>query len=390
MKKKICIIRASDITYISRVHRTAQALEESGKYDVCVLSIIPRDDKKRIDYPYKMKYVSIKTRAFKSSFFSIIRIIEGLIRLFFSARKQKADIYIPIGIEDLVIVYIISKFFKTKFIYSANELEGDRKRTGNQKLNALLNRTVIKIEKFMLKKADIVIAADLERARLMEKWHGLDKVEVIRNVPIHQNITNKNLIRNHLKISKDFKVVLYQGLLSEGRGLEVSIEACSQAKSRKFYLVFLGFITEEYRNKLMDLAKELDFDRFHILPPVSWKDLLFWTKSADICMVLIEHVSISYYLAAPNKLYESIMARVPYIASNFPEINHVHEVSRSGILVDPKSTKEITKALDKLISDPLFYSECVENSNNARDIFNWDKEKIKLLNLVSQIEKNID
>lgn len=385
MKKKVCILRAGDITFISRIHRTALALQESNNYDVTTLSITPRDNVKRTDYAYKMNYVDIKTRVFKSSLFSVLRIFEGLTKLFFRAIKLKADIYIAIGIEDLVMVYVTSKITGAKFIYSANELEGDRKRVANKKLNKRLNNIVIGIERFMLKNAECIIAADIERAKLMEKWYGLDKVEVVRNVPIPESISESNLIREKLEIPDEQKILLYQGMLSPGRGLEVAIKACSKTKSEDFSLVLLGFISNTYKSELLDLAKQLDFTRLYILPPVPWRELLFWTKSSDISIVLIENVSISYYLAAPNKLYESIMAGVPYIASDFPEINHVHQISKSGVLVDPENIDEISEAIVKLTQDESFYEECVRGALLARNIFNWDVEKKKLLGIVDQV-----
>lgn len=385
MKKKVCIIRSGDVTFISRIHRTAQALQESNNYEVTTLSITPRNNVKRRDYIYKMQYVDIKTRVLKSSVFSLLRIFEGLTKLFLKALKQKADLYIAIGIEDLIIVYIISKIHGAKFIYSANELEGDRRRASNDKLNTKLNRIVISFERRMLKSAEHVLAADIERAKLMEEWYKLDHVEVVRNVPIPENISSSNLIRQTLNIPKEQKILLYQGLLSHGRGLEVAIEACSKTVATNFHLVLLGFITDSYKEKLIALAKKHNLNRFHILPAVPWRELLFWTKSADISIVLIENVSISYYLAAPNKLYESIMVGVPYVASNFPEIRHVHRVAKSGTLVDPDNIKEVSRAIDELIENEIYYKQCITNSLQARHIFNWDKEKEKLLDIVDRI-----
>ncbi|WP_242134060.1 glycosyltransferase [Aestuariivivens marinum] len=385
MKKKICIIRSGDITFISRIHRAAEALQESNKYDVETLSITPRDGVKRIDYIYKMQYVDIKSRVLKGSVFSIIRIFEGLAKLFFRALKQKADLYLAIGLEDLVIVYIISKINGAKFIYSANELEGDRRRLSNEKLNTKLNQIVISAERMILKKAEQVIAADIERAKLMEKWYKLKHVEVVRNVPVPMDISRSNLIRQKLNIPKDQKVLLYQGMLSKGRGLELAIEACSKTPLNNFCFVLLGFISETYKKELKDLAKKNGFEELYFIPPVPWRELLYWTKSADISIVLIENVSISYYLAAPNKLYESIMVGVPYIASDFPEINHVHNVSQSGILVNPENVEAISKAIEKLLEDKSFYDECVYNSLEAKNIFSWDNEKKRLLEIVDKV-----
>ena len=385
-KKKICIVRSGDVTFISRIHRTALALQETNDYDVSIVSIIPRDNIKRVNYPYNMHYITIKSRALKHSVFSIIRIIEGIYKLFFKSFKNKADIYIAIGVEDLIIAYLISIFSRAKFIYSANELEGDRNRAANKRLNKLLNKAVIGIERFLLKRAEGVFAADIERAEIMKQWYNLDNVEVIRNVPFYEDVPNYNLIRERLELSKNQKILLYQGIINYGRGIEVAIKACSMTNiQNNFCLVLLGFITDDYKQTLIEFAKKNNFESLHILPPVPWGELLHWTKSADVSLVLIENVSISYYLAAPNKLYESIMAGKPYIASNFPEINHVHNVSNSGLLVSPESPHEVSVAISRLLEDEVFYKECVDNSLKGKEVFNWNREKKTLIEFMDKL-----
>jgi len=44
------------------------------------------------------------------------------------------------------------------------------------------------------------------------------------------------------------------------------------------------------------------------------------TASVDIGVSLIENLSTSYYYALPNKLFEYIMADVPVVVSNLPQM----------------------------------------------------------------------
>jgi len=319
--------------------------------------------------------VPIKSRVLRGRIFSLVRIGEGLLRIFFRAARHKADIYIPVGFLELLIAFTVSRFSKTILIYNANELEGDRHRVNTKWLNTLLNWVVRVLEGAILRRVDRVIAADYERARLMEQWHTLSEVALVRNVPLYQPVSDENLIRKHLRIPVDHKVLLYQGMIVKGRGLEVAIMASAHVRGGVFSVVLLGFVTQAYRLYLEAIAQNSGFTRLRFLPPVPWQDLHAWTCSADISFVLIEPLSISYSLAAPNKLYESIMAERPYIASDLPEIRRVHEVAEAGILVDPRDTTAIAAAIETLITDDAVTLQHVAHARKAKQIFNWDREK---------------
>jgi glycosyltransferase involved in cell wall biosynthesis len=383
--KNICILRAGDVTFISRIHRAALALQECNHYNVTLISILPRKVAEVKDYPYVVITLPIKTRILKSNFFLLVRIVEGLIRMYNAGRKQKADIYVAIAVEDLIIAYLLTRFSSAKLVYNANELEADRKLYKSKFVQSVANKFIKKIEKRILCKADCVIAADFERGKVMEKWYDLEKVEIIRNLPLYHLHLGVNYIREKLAINSEMKILLYQGILGLGRGLESSILASSKVNNKQFILVLLGNIDNAYKNTLIKIANETGFKRLHFISAVPWQDLLYWTSSADISLVLIQNVSLSYYLAAPNKLYESIMAEVPYIASNFPEINHVHDIADAGILVNPENSNEIANAIERLLTDDDFIQGCKNKAKKAKEIFNWDKEKIRLISLFDHL-----
>lgn len=383
--KKVCIIRAGDVTYISRIHRAAEGLFDSKLYDVTLISIKPTNKANDLNYPYKTISLPIKLRVFKSKLFLLFRIIEGVVRVFMKGRSIKADIYVAITFEDLLIAFILTRFNNAKLVYNANELEGDRKLFKSDIIQKKINSFIRFFEKFILKRTDCVIAADFERGKVMQQWYGLDKVEIIRNVPVYYRGEKTNLIRDFLKLDEERIILLYQGSLTPGRGLEQSISAASQVLDSKLVLVLLGDIQNSYKNHLVQLAKNYNFKNLYFIPAVPWQELLSWTSSADISLVLIENVSLSYYLAAPNKLYESIMAEVPYIASNFPEIKLVNNIAKAGILVSPENDLEIVSAINKLVTDMDFVLFCKRNAKEAKEVYNWDVEKVKLIEVFEKL-----
>jgi glycosyltransferase involved in cell wall biosynthesis len=380
--KTISIVKAGDVTFISRLHRLAASLETISIYKVNLISIEPRDLPVSEVYKYNSIKVPIKLRKYSSIFFLPLRVIEGFWRVFRACLSSKSDLFIAAGFEDLFLVWIASFFLKANFIYIANELEGDRNRVRNPKLNKRVNKLVIRLERLILKKAKYTIAADYERAKVMEDWYGIDKIEVLRNVPNFQDIENKGLIKSKLNLAESDKVLLYQGIVAPGRGIEVGIKGCAGIESDRIHFVILGFYTEGYKKKLLKVAEESNFKNIHFLEPVPWKELLSWTASCDISFVLIENISISYYLAAPNKLYETIMVNKPYIASDFPEIRRVHAIANSGIIVDPENVIAISGAIKKLLEDQGFYDKCVSNSKIVRKELNWEVEQNKLFEFV--------
>ena len=91
---------------------------------------------------------------------------------------------------------------------------------------------------------------------------------------------------------------------------------------KKCDLVVLG--TGVFRTKYEKLASELGItDRIHFLGNIDQKELINYTAGADIGVALIENISKSYYYALPNKLFEYIMANVPVLISDLPQMKKI-------------------------------------------------------------------
>ena len=73
------------------------------------------------------------------------------------------------------------------------------------------------------------------------------------------------------------------------------------------------------------------------------------------------------------------MAGVPQICPKFPEYEAILAKYPVGLAVDTSDPNAIAAALNKLLNDDVVYNHCVLACFQARKIFTWEEEQIKLL-----------
>lgn len=383
---KVCILKLSDVTHSARVHHCALALAQA-EYDVTLLSVESRNPSRQPELPYRTVAVPLRSRALPHRFFLPVRAVEGFLRLLGQAFRARADVYLAHNWESLVIAYLVTRINGANLVYGADVLVAGLDYQRRSFPFRVLDKLRKSSEGFLCRRCDAVIAADHARAAVMQDWYALEDVEVVRNIPLLWQGSADDRIRSSLNLSKDSAVLLYQGLIGHGRGIEICIEALEALGRENAHLVLLGFVTDAYRQKLESLAGERGVEeQVHFLAPVAWTELLDWTASADISMVLIENTCLSYYCAAPNKFYETIMVGVPYVASDFPEMRRVHETVQGGILVDPSSVESVVSAVEALLADPETRQRMGKRARAAAlSELNWETEQMRLLDVVSDV-----
>jgi glycosyltransferase involved in cell wall biosynthesis len=172
-------------------------------------------------------------------------------------------------------------------------------------------------------------------------------------------------------IPTNYKILLYQGVLIAGRGIPTVIKAISQIQN--VYLLLLG--DGEAKNKFEEIARENEVsDRVIFAGTISQKDLINYTASADIGIALIENISVSYYHALPNKLFEYIMAGLPVLSSPLPQMKKIVEQYNAGIIAEPDNEDEVIDSIKKLIESDNVIREYKNNCNRAALELNWQTE----------------
>jgi glycosyltransferase involved in cell wall biosynthesis len=107
---------------------------------------------------------------------------------------------------------------------------------------------------------------------------------------------------------------------------------------------------------------------------IAQEELINYTAGGDLGICLIENISVSYYHALPNKLFEYINAGLPVISSNLPQMKKIVDNYDTGIVVDDLSAESIASSIKKLIHEKGLREKYSLNCLKASKDLNWQNE----------------
>ncbi|RKY90477.1 MAG: hypothetical protein DRQ01_09140 [Ignavibacteriae bacterium] len=178
------------------------------------------------------------------------------------------------------------------------------------------------------------------------------------------------------KINHNQKILLYQGVIHKGRGFLPAFKALKELKDCLLVIIGDGEFEDHYRN----LAKKMGINEQVIFAgKVDQDEILSYTKTADIGLSIIENMSLSYYYALPNKLFEYIMAEIPVVVSNLPQMKEIVEMYEVGMVVNLDNPAELVDVIKQLTEDEVLYNKFKENCRTASQELNWENEIQNLL-----------
>jgi len=290
--------------------------------------------------------------------------------------SSRASIFFAEDIYTLPFVVIFGKLKRVKIFYDSRELFGY--------LAGLKGRNFVQsfwktIEKLFIKHADHIITTGNMDSDVLKEMYGVTNTVVLRNVPRFYKPAQQTDLRNQLGIGKDKKILLYQGVILKGRGIEKIFDILPDLPEFIFVLIGGGEFENYYKN--MAVERKI-IDQVFFVGKFSQEDLPKLTPSADVGIALIENLSKSYYYALPNKLFEYIMAEVPVVVSNLPQMKEIVNKFNVGYVVDPDNKDELITALKNLTSDEMQYNIFKQNCKIASEVLNWENEVGDLLELL--------
>lgn len=297
-------------------------------------------------------------------------------RMIIKGYKDNADIYHSNDLNTLPQGIICSKFRlkPKKLVYDSHEVQTSR--TGYNP------KTIKFFESFMIKFVDEMMVENHTRAKKNEELYGFYP-KTLYNYSELYDIEEKPDVDLHaeLGLPKEEKILLYQGGLQQGRGLELLIEMMPQVKEGT--LVFLGAGKLEKTLKEM-AAQSSESDRIKFVEKVHFKALPSYTKQAYLGFQVLQNICFNHYSASSNKLFEYIMAHVPVVSCNFPEVKAVVDQG-VGISVDSHDINQIAGAVNKLVADETLRDQYSEKCKVIKRIYNWENEKQKLLDVYNAL-----
>jgi glycosyltransferase involved in cell wall biosynthesis len=287
--------------------------------------------------------------------------------------NTKASIIFAEDIYTLPFAVIFGKLKRAKIYYDSRELFGYLAGLKDKKLKQLFWKWT---EKYFIKKADYVMVTGPMDGEFLKKEYGLTNLILLRNLPRYYKPEFKFDLHSHLQIDKPKKIILYQGVLLKGRGIEKVFSILDEIPIHVFVIAGGG----EYEDHYQKLAVQMNIDhQVFFLGKLTQDDLPKITASADVGISLIENLSISYYHALPNKLFEYIMAEVPVIVSNLPQMKEIVDKYDVGFAVNIDNKDELISTIKKLSEDTDLYESKKQNCHIASQVLNWEKEVTNLL-----------
>lgn len=234
-------------------------------------------------------------------------------------------------------------------------------------------------EKKLLNHVDVFLTVGEGLKEYFEKKYRYKDIKVVMNCPqisSHQCIEKINYSAM-LNLDKKAFVVLYQGVLNEGRGLKPLISAM-QFTNKSVVLVIIGYgmLEQTLKKEVENLSLK---DKVFFLGKIPVDQLSTYTAGANCGINLLEPLNKSKELAVPNKLFQYIHASIPVIASNSYENHKLFEKYNIGYLVE-NTPQSIAEAINRMSSVDRTYF--VVNCQKAALEYNWENQEKILLKLI--------
>lgn len=232
-----------------------------------------------------------------------------------------------------------------RIIYDAHELETER----NANHFPWTWRVIRRTERKLVRHCDAVITVSGRIAEHLAELYAIVRPTVIYNSPaigpFDVDAEARPNVREHLGVEKGVSLAVYVGSITVGRGLAVAVSAIARLP-QSFHLALIGPRRPATYEELEELCRSLCVrDRVHFVPPVPPADVVPFIRGADLSLSLVEDVCLSYRYCMPNKLFESVFAGVPVLASDLPEIADFLLRTGTGRVVDLADVEAVATAI---------------------------------------------
>lgn len=362
--KKILIAVTNDLVTDNRVHKVASSLLKSG----ALITLIGRK-RKNNKTPLIRKY---STKRFTLLFNKgPLFYFEYNLRLFLFLLFNRFDIIVANDLDTLLGAFLAATLKRKKIVYDSHEYFTE--------VPELVNRNFPKkvwltIEKWILPKIKHSYTVSESIALTYNKLYGVN-MGIIRNVP--QKPTH-----NTPKIESNQKIILYQGSLNVGRGLEQMIDAMAFLENAKFIIIGDGDITNDLKKRISD--KKL-WNKIDMKGRLTIDELKLETPKADLGIALEENIGLNYYYALPNKLFDYIQAHVPVLVSPFPEMQKIVNQYEIGSVYDHKNPKLLAEKIQEIFELKNRYNKWKENTKQAAEDLCWENEEKQLMEIYKKV-----
>ncbi len=299
------------------------------------------------------------------------------LKLAFFLLFKSYDIGGAIDLDTIPGIRLATWLQRKKMTFDAHEFYTTTPELHNRNVKKAIWRI---LEKLFIRRIDLCYTVNKSLAQIFKDRYKMD-FHIIRNVPLYDEkpITSPKSIQNVNPV-----ILLYQGVINKGRGVEIYVEAIESLPTCHLWLAGDGDLFMEIQEIISGHPCK---DRISLLGKVPPDELKILTLKSHIGLNILSEDSESYYFSLANKFFDYMHAGLPTINSRYPEYVKIIEKYNTGLLINHYTTKELVHAVQWLIDNPNEYSRLSKASLDARKYFSWQNEELKLKEIYYPLHK---
>ena len=372
-------IYPSPMTNESRIFKESRFLSKNYNFDKIILLGIWQEGLKKEEalenniYIKRVSLFNVKKRSIMYLYYYLY------VFLFIIFKRPKM---INIHTLEFLPLALIAKIFRIKVIYDAHELETEKAnfKGFRKNISKIIERIFIKFTH------GVIVVGDAIADHYKKMYPSMERPFVVLNTPSYKEIIKKDLFRENFNIKKEQIIFLYQGALSQGRGIEIILDTFKNRKDKNSVIVFMGY--GALQDEIINITKI--YKNIFFQPAVPHNIILDYTSSADVGISGLVDLSscLSYYYSLPNKIFEYLMAELPIIVPNAIEMKNFILEKQVGVVLNENNCEELNKAINYMIE--IDRNKFHLNIINTKKTYNWEFQEKVLMKLYNNLDLNKD
>lgn len=359
-KKRVILCVTNDISYDQRMQKTAVTLIKNG-FEVLIIGRKKKNSAPLTDEVYAQHRLNCWFEKGKLFY------LEFNLRLFLFLVFQSTKYITAVDLDTAMAVWAATRFKQTTILYDAHEYFPE--------VPEVVNRKTVKkiwewVEQFTIKKFNKTYTVCDSIANVFSAKYER-KIDVIYNYP------RKKTTENFTKKNKS-NILLYQGALNDGRGLEQLITAMKNLPNLECWIVGEGDLSEQLRTLVKKLNTEHTVRFLGYKKPAELKEI---TAQAWLGINLLENKGLNYYYSLANKFFDYIQVGIPCLNMDFPEYRKFNTIFETSVLLSSLNSEAIVHQIQLLQEDDAKYNTLQENCKKATEYWIWEQQEEKILEL---------
>ena len=359
---RIACLVTNDLSHDQRMYRICTTLSQAG-HEVTLIGRQLPGSPDLPELPFRTRRLHCSRNSGKAFY------AEFNYRLYRALRRSDHDVICAVDLDTLLAGYLLCRNGTRRLVFDAHEWFSETPEVVGR---PLIRFAWQQLGRWLAPHADLRYTVGSSIAAQLARDYRCP-FGVVRNLPVRAADESADKIEG---------VILYQGMLNPGRGLEALLRALAALPAAECWIIGDGPL----RPALETLATRVGVrDRVWFaghLPPAA---LPAFTAKAWVGVNLLSAASPSYYHSLANKALDYVQAGLPSVQMGFPEYRLLEQTYGCYALVDSLDPAALETALLRLLSDSAFHQTMADNCRLAAAALTWERESVHLLRLYGEL-----